>query len=397
MCGIHGVINTNVPEINSDEFIKSGFIAGMLRGVDSSGVAVIDTKEQLFDLRKLPISGNLFVEDKHFRSLLPDIRSKNTISIAHTRAATVGKVAEYTTHPFNFYDQETGREMVGVHNGTLTGWASRQGANKYDVDSNWALATIFEKGLEAFKSFTGSYCFVWWDSDKPGVLNIARNNDRPMHVAFTKKGSMLFASEPGMIYWLADRHSIVLDGEVKSLRPGLLYSFDLENLSDPKTEELPKVSYPVTSYNYRGTTPVDSRSIVQRVQDFLDEVMKDDKKLEVVAKNTKPTMVSKEEINDAKLLEILHKKVKFRPTHTDNKTDNLYGIVTLSEGSSAWEETAIIRHAGNVKWEEGEEMEVTVLGAWFNSEEVTVFVSKPRVNLAVVGKTAEAADTSVAH
>lgn len=416
MCGIHGFINGKTAETNADDFIKSGCVAGMLRGMDSTGVAVVDTTKKQVDVRKLPLPGNYFIEDKQFVRLLPAIRSTNTLTIAHTRAATQGRVNAANAHPFLFRDgKDPSRQLVGVHNGTLTGWLSNKGANEYDVDSQWALSRIFEEGIDAFKLFNGAYCFVWWDSRDPTIVNMARNDQRPLSVGFTKKGGLAFASEAGMIDWLADRHRIDLDGDIKALKPGILYKIDTSNVSNIKSVELPKYKYQTTtttttnnsgnrwngSYNSDVCSAVDA--LLKKVKEEEDKSTAVDPAQEPLAFNAvtgeKKPSVTKEEMNDAKVLEVLHQRVPFKPSHTDNKTDLLYGTVTFEPGggTGSWEADAIMRHASNVKWKPEDTLEVTVLGASFGSNDVLIIVSKPRVNLSLVGKAAEDADTAVAH
>lgn len=409
MCGIHGFINSKNAETNSDDFIKSGCIAGMLRGVDSTGVAVITTKAEEVDLRKLPLPGNYFVEDKQFAKMLPAIRAANAITIAHTRAATVGKVAAHTAHPFKFWDKDTGRELVGVHNGTLTAWQHKEGARSYDVDSQWALHNIFKKGVDAFKDFTGAYCFVWWDSETPTKLYMARNDQRTMHVAFTEKGGLAYASEAGMVAWLTDRHNIKLAGDIKALKSGILYTFDLEDIMEVEQEELPKSSYTSThtqSYQTNRSTTTYG-TVVARVDALLEKIKKEESDEEVatvaaLVPNTSPSgerrpVVTKEEMDDAKSLEVLHNKVKFRPTHSDNHSETLYGTVDLYDGAAPWTCDAIMRYAGSVVWKKDEEFEVTVLGASLSTNDAVVIVSKPRVTLTAVSNKLEDADVAVAH
>lgn len=414
MCGIHGFVNAVTAETNADDFVKSGCVAGMLRGSDSTGVAVIDTFKETFDVHKLPLPGNHFIETKLFTGLLPRIRTPNVITIAHTRAATVGAVRADTAHPFEYYDESTGRTLVGAHNGTLTGWMGRKGARDHDVDSQWALARIMESGKDAFKEFSGAYCFVWWDSDTPTKLHMARNDERPMHIAFTEKKGMAYASEAGMVAWLAERHHIKLAGDIRALRSGLQYSFDLENIEKVETSELPKATYATQTTT---TSTYSNYTVVDKVEAFLKGVMQKESAAaaQVVASITaalgedttlthsvttgerKPT-VTKEEMDDARSLDMINEKGMFKPSHTDNRSDVLYGSVTIkTQNDGQWECDAIMRHASNVEWKPNDELQVTVLGAILSDTDLVAIVSKPRLTLVAQDSNVNNANTAVAH
>lgn len=254
MCGIHGFISGNTKDLNADDFMKSGFVAGSLRGMDSSGVASILVPKKTFAFQKLPVAGSTFIQDKYADTLIRRANDSNVITIGHTRSATVGKVGYSEAHPF--YIEEADREMVGVHNGTLTNWRSHSNAKDFDVDSDWALNQIFDEGKEAFTKFGGAYCFVWWDSNESDTLNIALNSERPMHIALTEKGNLALASEAGMLYWLLERHSVKLKGAVRSLSAGHWYKFKTNDVENYTKEELPKqknTTTTTTTYHNQGS------------------------------------------------------------------------------------------------------------------------------------------------
>lgn len=261
MCGIHLFINGKNRSNKADDFIAQGFVTNMLRGTDSSGIVGIDAEKGDLTLQKLPISGMYFPQDKLAQSLIKRAGYKNHLTICHTRAATLGAISQPNAHPFVASDYEEGtgactRELVGVHNGTLVNWKSKKDANLYDVDSEWAMNHILDNGIDAFKDFDGAFCMAWWDSDDWLTLNIARNDQRPLFIAFVEGGGMAGASEAGMLAWLLERNQMKLDGPIRELEAGQLYKFEV---TDPKAftkQALPAVS----RYVAPSTTPTTNAS-----------------------------------------------------------------------------------------------------------------------------------------
>lgn len=225
MCGIHGVINVGHTAANLSNYIFDGFLAGQVRGQDSSGIFQISQKGKAF-VYKRALAGSDFVHNSHAKRFLADAKS-SLLTVCHVRAATQGSVDDDNAHPFVSYRDEDSYVM-GVHNGTLTGWTHKPGAREYDVDSEWAYSRIAAQGIDAFKDFAGSWCFVWWDSRHEKKLNIVRNDQRPLHFGISKdKKQLVFGSEAGMVSWLASRNNIDINKEVFSLAADTLYEFDL--------------------------------------------------------------------------------------------------------------------------------------------------------------------------
>ena len=272
MCGLHGLLTVK-KEVNGDDFLSSAFVAGSLRGMDSSGIASIDLSGDEYEIHKLPVSGSFFVGDKVAQRLMSEASRAKELTMCHTRHATVGQVSMDTAHPFECI-AEDGRVLVGAHNGTLTTWKSKPKASLYDVDSEWALNHILREGIDAFEDFNGAFCFTWWDSDTPDTFYIARNKERPMFVAMLKSGGMAYASEAGMLYWLCERHNLVLADSIIELLPDYMYKFPVEEPSNFTKVPLPK--YVAPTYNYHGhgnrSGSYDSRTDVEKVQALLDKV-----------------------------------------------------------------------------------------------------------------------------
>lgn len=347
MCGIHGVITGKTREPKAEEFCSQGFITGSLRGTDSSGMASIRTDVNDVSWQKLPISGAFFVGDNLMQRLCKDAMGVNTVTICHTRSATSGPVGINQAHPFYISNTE-GREMIGVHNGSLNGWTTKLNAKDFKVDSEWALNHIFDYGLEAFDDFTGAFVFAWWDSGDSTTFNVALNDSRPLYVAFTKDGNMLYASEAGMLYWLAERNSIKLEGKVRKLLSNFWYKFRLDDLADYLKTALPVkavVVTPTTSHQRR-----DHVSSVQQLLEVIGNKSGSQPNLALVVPPNDPTpkrvLTSADEVLMAKDRLYMHKEGSFHPLYLDEETDELFG--TFVDDEHDIELDAIIRNAGKL-------------------------------------------------
>lgn len=225
MCGIAGVMGVQYLG-KAEEFIRDSLVAGMLRGYDSSGIFQAEKSGKIW-YHKEAAEGVYLAGSKDGAQFIKDA-PRMLATITHTRAATQGVVNKENAHPFVVHKPD-GNPMVGCHNGSLTtAWKSKPNAKGLEVDSHWALKNIAEKGPEAFKEIFGAYCFVWMEVDKPGKVFMARNDQRPMHLLWTKDGKhCLFASEPGMLSWLAERNKIDVRDQIMVLGVDHIYEFDL--------------------------------------------------------------------------------------------------------------------------------------------------------------------------
>jgi hypothetical protein len=98
----------------------------------------------------------------------------------------------------------------------------------------------------------GAFALVWYD-DIDESLNFARNNDRTLFLATIKNSqSILYASEKGMIEWLAQRNSIEID-EIKPLAAGILLSFPLDPTRKAKSKTFKIYTAPITNNYYQKT------------------------------------------------------------------------------------------------------------------------------------------------
>lgn len=256
MCGIFGVVNGSKNRSSRSSicnFFSDAFIASQVRGVDSSGL--FQLRKNIYHHHKLPVDGTTFVAEKFAKEYFFAVDSARA-TVGHVRAATAGKVATENAHPFFIQGpKETDPFLVGCHNGTLSSWRGKEGASKFDVDSKWALNLIHLDGIKAFEKFDGAYSFVWAASETQDTLHMARNKERPMYYAYEKnKDVMLFASEHGMLAWLADRNDIVLEDKIYTTQTDYLYEFNIDNPREFKKEKLPAYKYDVSRSAGTGDT-----------------------------------------------------------------------------------------------------------------------------------------------
>lgn len=364
-------------------------MAGSLRGTDSSGIAVIDVVKADFGVSKLPISGPMFITDKYTSQLIRDACTIDTITICHTRSATSGQIGLNEAHPFYVEDTEDGgRELVGVHNGTLTNWYNKKGGNTFKVDSEWALNHIFDEGFDAFEDFTGAYCFVWWDSMDQNNLNIALNDQRPMCIAFTDDGGMVYASEAGMISWLCQRNNIKIVGSILMLAAKHWYSFPVDEPSKFTKKVLPSpktAAVPLHQGSYHTRTPY--KDIMTRVRDMLTVVGAapssqpaltlvpiDPKQQDLIPKPvTKGPTVTAHEQQSARELGMMASRGEFTPAWLDTDTGELYGDLVVSKSRFM----GIIRDASMLPWEDATVWAVSIIGVTDNDSEITAICGRP--------------------
>lgn len=269
MCGILGVINGEKHRVNGariEQFLLSGCITGVLRGMDSTGIYQVQ-KNKNVRIWKKPVDGGTFIQLKNTQALFRSAEDASA-TILHHRAATHGTVSQENCHPFE-HDSET-NYIVGVHNGGYAGFARREDGITFEVDSDWLYYQILKHGpakaLGALPD-TAAYALVWYDQEKDKHY-MASNGQRAISFGFVKgKNLMLLASEHSHLYWLASRNDIEFEETLWTPKKGFIYEFSTDNLRDYKVMALeapPKVvpTYkPGRRYNSKTNTWSDIETV----------------------------------------------------------------------------------------------------------------------------------------
>lgn len=197
MCGLVGCVG-DLTSFDRKTF-KKLLILDTLRGDDGTGIGFV-TKEQM-KTGIIKAAGSPYYlfghENSHpfINNYTFDIDVPCRVLIGHNRAATVGKLSDENSHPF-----EHGH-IIGAHNGTLKTHLlyHLDDYAKFEVDSEAVIYNISKHGKDAIKKVAGAYALTWWD-DKEKCVYFIRNKERPLYYTRSKdKKSFWWASEAWML------------------------------------------------------------------------------------------------------------------------------------------------------------------------------------------------------
>lgn len=214
------------------QFMKMGLDIDSWRGWESTGLALVTQGSKDAPIvYKRALNGRDFIQLHQVDKYLSDI-DKYAVAIGHNRAATTGRgnIVDHNAHPFQY-----GRITL-VHNGHIRNTQDLKGATagaQCQVDSAHVAFSMDANGeLETLEKIDGGYVLVWWNSDT-GTLNIARNTERPLHMAFAEKENTFYwASElTELLHLLKD---VQIDEEIGILYPKAWnwYKFNLKDLRE---------------------------------------------------------------------------------------------------------------------------------------------------------------------
>lgn len=197
MCGLVGFFApTTTSDANIQNFINM-LAVDQIRGMHATGVAKVNTKTNTVTMHKRADNAIDFLARQDTKDFLS--KDRGNIYIGHNRFATMGGKDDHeNAHPFQ------ADHITLVHNGVVDSHALHllTGMNRKDVnvDSHGVALTIAEHGVKkaVTEHLSGGFALVWYDTNER-TLNFIRNPDRPLYIGVLQDGSMVWASELGML------------------------------------------------------------------------------------------------------------------------------------------------------------------------------------------------------
>lgn len=202
----------------------------MLRGEDATGVAGVrevtnENKQKIpvISVYKRAIHAVDYMNTKGFNRILDRFGDYHYV-LGHVRASTVGGALDINAHPFMYGD------ITLIHNGTVNKNNLKVRADE-DVDSaHIALAVATHGELPALEMLDGGYSLVWHNAEDD-TINFARNERKPMAIAYVKnRNELYYASEYRVLWAVLGRNGIEIDGDIKVPAINTHYKFHKEDL-----------------------------------------------------------------------------------------------------------------------------------------------------------------------
>lgn len=232
MCGLVAIISRRYAGFNAKQLdmFETMLVLDTLRGKDSTGVMCVKSTGSVDVMKQAEQPYYMFRTD-HWTSFRQRAVQTGRILAGHNRAATRGVVTNENAHPFHE------KNIVLMHNGTLThGW-EKLTTTKVDVDSH-AICHAMTEGTpqEVLPKLDGAFALLWYDLATERFY-ATRNDERPLNLITTADFYFL-ASESWMATIPCMREHIKVESS-EPIAEGDILSWDLKGNMQVEHVKLP--------------------------------------------------------------------------------------------------------------------------------------------------------------
>lgn len=252
MCGLVGLAG----DINfkEEKVFKALLTLDVIRGKHSTGVASLRKNVDKWEVAvcKDKLNAIDFMDKPEFTTFMS---KKHHILMGHNRWATRGAIVQENAHPFEFDN------IVGAHNGSLFSVYNLHEHSKYPVDSQAAFSELNVNGVESLWGKLNGAAALTWIDKTDNTLHFLRNDERPLFFSTANKGkTLLWASEPWMLYVASSREGLELDKKAIEVQIDTHYTFSLPASTAKKdvvtwsTEKVKPYVAPKWSSGYYGSS-----------------------------------------------------------------------------------------------------------------------------------------------
>lgn len=208
-----------------------------LRGIDSTGVALVDDEGDTQVVKELGPPQRLMVS-KAYKDWDDHLLKSGLLMFGHCRATTRGETNVDNAHPFEYTKANGTGKIILAHNGTLDFSQQLPRFHEFKVDSEWLAYTLAQNGAEeTFSKVEGPIATIWYDTEDK-TLNLYRNDERPLYYFITTGGQLVVNSARENLLWLATRHGLQVKGMIAQVQADTWMKFDGPIFSVPEEKEV---------------------------------------------------------------------------------------------------------------------------------------------------------------
>lgn len=250
MCGIYGIAKSPTPYTNKQSSIAKKVLRKIAvdsetRGSHSSGIASVGEQSKIY---KSLLPSSKFVDSKEYNEAVKSLNNGCNILLGHTRFATEGAIVKNNAHPFQV------GSVIGAHNGCVYNIREMQTSldKQCPVDSQLIFKSIDSNDniQEAVADFDSDFALSYV-KDNPMILNLCRETNRPLSIAYVSELKTLFyASESDFLVDALESQG--LSEVVVKLNKNTLYSYDVGLFGDT-TSNVAKTEF---NYDSRVYQPI---------------------------------------------------------------------------------------------------------------------------------------------